>query len=355
MDYSYPLLNKIFDHYKQEKLDLSDFRLCSCQHLLGPQLEMYKMFIEFGFKPENIIVLGKAYSSNREVMQDLQNLGIKAFQPEFSGISFDIEHTKNCQDIIKEISDNDKNIILDDGAYLINTAKEKNIYFAVEQTSSGFRILENSKLDFPVFNVARSKIKLTQESPIIARIIFERVKTYIQDNNINSLKILIIGLGPIGNSVLQILNDEKYNVAGFDIETTKEEIISYLKNEKPDLVIGATGTAILEESDLVYLENEHVYHFISVSSSDREFPVVPFRKNKNVHNDVKHENFVFVNNGFPITFKGNRYESTPMEIEKTIGLLMGSVLHGIVRGFDNQNGIIDIPRELENIINVLKI
>src|ERR1035437_2235599 len=104
MDYSYPLLHKIFDHYKQDKRDLSDFRLYSCQHLLGPQYEMYKMFIEFGLKPENIVALGKAYSSNKEVIQDLKDLGIKVLQPEFSGISFDIEHSNNCRIVVEEIS-----------------------------------------------------------------------------------------------------------------------------------------------------------------------------------------------------------------------------------------------------------
>ena len=351
MDYSYPLLHKIFNHYNKDKKDLSDFRLYSCQHLLGPQLEMYKMFIEFGFKPENIIALGKVYSSNKEVIQDLKNLGIKVLQPEFSGISFDIEHMKNCQNIVKEISDNNKNIILDDGGYLIHATENNNIYFAVEQTSSGFRKLENKELNFPVLNVARSKTKLTQESPIIARIIFERVKTYIQDNNINSPKILVIGLGPIGNSVLQILNDEKYDVMGFDVETKKEDVISYLENEMPDIVIGATGASIFNVSDLSSLESDHTYHFISVSSSDREFPVVSFRKNIEVHNDVKYKNFIFVNNGFPITFKGNKYEGTPIEIEKTIGLLMGSVLHGVVNDLNSQNGIMEVPEELEDIIN----
>ncbi|MEK9184945.1 MAG: hypothetical protein AAB866_02145, partial [Patescibacteria group bacterium] len=70
-----------------------------------------------------------------------------------------------------------------------------------------------------------------------------------------------------------------------------------------------------------------------------------------IHSDVNYKNFVFVNNGFPITFKGNEYESTPIEIEKTIALLMGSVLYGIHKKKGVYRGIINIPRELENLIN----
>jgi hypothetical protein len=202
-----------------------------------------------------------------------------------------------------------------------------------------------------VVNVARSKTKLTQESPIIARIIYERIKTYIQNKGIKSPKFLIVGLGPIGNSISQILKEENCEVTGFDLETSKENIILYLKDKKPDIIIGATGIAILNEVDLVSLESDHKYHFISASSSDREFPVVSFRTNKNIHEDVIYKNFIFVNNGFPLTFKGNKYESTPLEIEKTIGLLMGSVFHGAVKGFNGQNGFVNVPDELENLIN----
>lgn len=351
MNYSYPLLNKVFNYCKNNKIDLSNFYLYSCQHLLAPQYEMYKMFIKFGFKPENIIALGKAYSSNIEVIKELKDLGIEVFQPEFSGIAFDKEHTKNCKLITKNIYNKNKNIILDDGGYLINESKTKNIYFAVEQTSSGFNKLNKIKLNFPVFNVARSKTKLTQESPLIGRLIFERIKTYIQDKKINSPKILVVGLGPIGNAVYQIFNEEKLNITGFDTKKDKKNIITYLKNEKPDIVIGATGTELFNGSDLNNLTSSHIYHFISVSSSDREFPVYQFRNNKNIHSDVNYKNFVFVNNGFPITFKGNKYESTPIEIEKTIALLMGSVLYGIGKVKRGKNGMINVPIELENLIN----
>ena len=146
IDYPYPLLRKIFNHYKKDTIDLSDFRLYSCQHLIAPQCQMYKMFIEFGFKPANIFALGKAYSSNVEIINELKQMGINVLQPEFIGASFDVEHFNNCQNIANTVSDKDKNIILDDGGYLIDASKDKNIYFAVEQTSSGFRKLEGKKV-----------------------------------------------------------------------------------------------------------------------------------------------------------------------------------------------------------------
>lgn len=352
MDYNYPLLRKVFDNYKDHGLDLSNVRLYSCQHLLGPQLEMYKLLISFGIQPQNIIALGKAYSTNTQVMNSLKGLGVRVMQPEFSGISFDQEHINNCEIMLSEVLDTHRNVILDDGGQLILTLKDKKIEFAVEQTSSGFRKLEGVTLDFPMYNVARSPIKLLEESRLIGLLSLSRVEDYIRDKGIVSPKIVIIGLGPIGNSLLKIFKEEGKDIVGFDVETKKGQILSYIDDNKVDVVIGATGTMLFNASDLDEIKGGHVCHLISVSSSDREFPVTHFRKHENVHEDVKYKNFIFVNNGFPINFKGNKYESTPVEIEKTIALLLGSVLHGLAKGSTGQKGIISVPDELEKLVDV---
>jgi hypothetical protein len=47
---------------------------------------------------------------------------------------------------------------------------------------------------------------------------------------------------------------------------------------------------------------------------------------------------------------GNRYELTPVEMEKTICLLGGAIMHGVTKGVFSE-GLTDIPKELEDIIN----
>ncbi|MDE1925113.1 MAG: hypothetical protein KGH79_02950 [Patescibacteria group bacterium] len=352
MEYTYPLLDRIFDYYYSKRdASISDYKLYSCMHLLEPQYEMYKRFIKFGFKAESIVALGKAYSSNKGIIQELTALGIRVLQPTFSGQAFDDEHTENCSSIAQEINENTKNIILDDGGYLIDASKNKKIFFAVEQTSSGFRKLEEVAVNFPIFNVARSKTKLTQESPIIARKIFERVTEYTEDKMISSPKVVIIGLGPIGNATYQIFKAEGFNVDGFDLEKDKGNMIAYLLEKKPDLVIGATGRQLFTEKDFNALENDHPYYLMSVSSSDREFPVAAYRQNTEVHADVVYKNLTFVNNGFPITFKGLRNELTPVEIEKTIALLMGSIFEGITAYPEGNQGFLEIPITLQDLLN----
>ncbi|HRH55707.1 MAG TPA: hypothetical protein PK609_02470 [Candidatus Paceibacterota bacterium] len=214
----------------------------------------------------------------------------------------------------------------------------------------GLESIENDCPEFPIYNVARSKTKLTQESPIIARQIVERITSYAETKSLENPKILIVGLGPIGEATFQIFASHHANVTGLDIETGKSELIEHLRTERPDIVVGATGTTLISSLDLKELEGSHTYHFISVSSSDREFPVAMYRNEEGTHEDVTYKNFVFANNGFPITFKGLRNELTPVEIEKTIALLMGSIFHGVLHKTSG-GGFVDVPDELQDLIN----
>lgn len=354
MEYSYPLLNKVFNTYSSGPRDVKKLHLVACQHLLEPQLEMFKKLIDFGFDPHNIFVLGKIYSANERIARELRLLGIDVKTPSFSGRSFDVEHRENCMAILNYLpSDMENIIILDDGAELIKVFVEshRRVLFAVEQTTSGFRRLEGIALNFPIVNVARSSVKLIQESPNIARLCFERIEGYIQDSGLNNPSILVVGLGPVGEAVFEILRRNNFVVKGFDAKKVNSNLMSSIKEFRPDIIIGATGSSIITRKDLDSMISDHVFHFISVSSSDREFPVAPFRSNNKVHNDVSYMNFIFVNNGFPITFKGNRFECTSVEMEKTMSLLLGSILYGVKDDISLMSGLIEVPQNLENIIS----
>jgi len=351
--YDYPLLNKVFNFFSKKTLDLNNTYLVCCQHLLEPQLEMFKKFIDFGFKPENIFLVGKAYSANNEIADELRLLGINIFNPKFTGQSFDIEHRKNCISLINSLPVDKENIIvLDDGGELISLFVEnhKKILFAVEQTSSGFRKLESANFNFPIINVARTTTKLTQESPFIARLCFERISEYLKYKKINEPNILIVGLGPIGQAIFDRFRQHNFDIFGFDIKDEHTELISFILDKRPDVVIGATGINILSKDDVDKIIFDKNLYLISVSSGDREFPVSFFRTGDDVYQDVVYRNIIFVNNGFPITFKGNRNESMPVEIEKTICLLFGSVVDGTVNGVGG-SGFVNISADLEKIIN----
>jgi len=352
VDYPYPILEKVFEYYNKIPHKVGEIFLVGCQHLLEPQMKMFEYLIKFGFNPKKIIMLGKAYSTNNEIVEELNKIGIQAIQPKFSGINFDEEHRENCRMLFNLVNSDAEIVIMDDGAELIRTfvGSGRRINFGVEQTSSGFRLLKDNDLGFPVFNVARSATKLNQESPLVARHLCERIFNYFQSKNILNPNILIVGLGPIGEAILEVLKEHNLLVEGFDIKYGHSDLLTKICDLKPNVIIGATGSTIITKEDLETISLTHDVFLISASSSDREFPVVSFRDNQGVHEDVIYKNFIFVNNGFPFSFMGNRHEMTPMEIEKTMCLLSGSIMHGVVKGAHG-SGLLEIPKELEDIIN----
>jgi len=352
-EYEFPLLEKVAEHYSSLPHDVSDVYLVCCQHMLEPQRRMFEKLVSFGFDPSKILILGKTYSTNSDVQKELQAMGIEAKQPAFTGASFDTEHQQNCQEMLNSIPADAPVILLDDGAQLIteSAATQRKVLFAVEQTSSGFRKLEDKEVPFPVLNVARSTTKLVQESPFIARHACERMKDYFVEKGVPRPTILVVGLGPVGECVRQYFEREGFQVSGVDSKHGHTDLVASINTLQPDVVIGATGNNILTPQELENISIDKSLHFISVSSSDREFPVATYREGETqTHNDVQYKQFTFVNNGFPITFKGHRHEAYPKEMEKTMCLLGGAVMHGATTQV-LPSGLNNLPEELEGLIN----
>lgn len=365
-DYDYPLLDKITDSFGvSSRKSLKNTYILACQHILEPQEKMFVMLSEFGIPTENFSILGKIYSTNFEVLQELQKEGFKVIQPNFDLTrTFDEQHKENCNNLFDSFNQIKKDckrlIVVDDGAELLNKLnREFNSgieIIGIEQTSSGFRKLENQTLKFPVINVARSAIKLNKESPLIARLGCDRINDSIKKYHIAEPRILVVGLGPMGNNTLQILKEEGYSVFGHDaVSGSGAEIVELILKNKINVLIGVTGSNILSEKQIQELESDlsENLHLISMSSSDREFPSAFIRMNSkldnNTHGDSVWKRIVLINNGFPITFKGKRYESTPIEIEKTIALLYGSILYAATSDI-NVPGLIDVPKQVTEVI-----
>lgn len=367
--YTYHLLNKITDLFEKYRGKIDNVFILACQHILDPQAKMFQLISNFGIPKENIMIFGKIYSTSNEVLDDLLQDGFKVSKPVFDPTkSFDIEHRENCEKefdrFIEIVHPHSKIIILDDGGELLKFVNEKfkllpakTAIVGIEQTSSGFRKLENTFLNFPVFNVARSVVKLTKESPLIASLGCQRIIDVINQYSISQPRILVVGLGPIGSNTLSILNSKGYFAIGYDIaHQNKTELTELIDQNKINIVVGATGTNILNKEQLQSIANivDYNLYLISMSSADREFPTTYIRQNgvisKKIHGDVVWNNLILINNGFPITFKGQRYESTPEEIERTIGLLYGSTLEAIFNNEDLNNGFMDVPEKITTIL-----
>lgn len=368
-EYIYSILDEITSYYESKKSVNSEVFVLACQHILEPQAKMFELLSEF-IPKENIHIFGKIYSTSSSVLDELKNKGFNIKQPVFNqSISFDDEHLSNCNNeldlFLSKIKTSSKIIILDDGGELLkvvnNRIDEVSKYgsiVGIEQTSSGFRKLENSVIHFPIFNVARSSVKLIKESPLIADLGCRRMFDVFKQYSIKEPRILVVGLGPMGSSTISIFKEQGYFSIGYDISHgSKSELIHLINENNINVIVGVTGANILDEKQLKEIKDtiDYKIYFISMSSADREFPTVYIRKNSEsasgIHSDVAWDNLVLINNGFPITFKGNRYESTPEEIERTIGLLYGSTLEAITNDQIKETGFIDVPIVVTDIIN----
>lgn len=346
-----------------------DIYILACQHILEPQAKMFEFISGFGIPKNNIFIFGKIYSTSNEVLGELLLNNFKVSKPVFDPLnSFDAEHRENCENefskFLSSIHNPSKIIILDDGGELLKVVNDRFDslppgirIIGIEQTSSGFRKLENTGLHFPVFNVARSAVKLIVESPLIADLGCRRIIDVINKYSILEPRVLVVGLGPMGSNTLSILNAKRYFTLGYDIaHHDKVEIIDLVKNNRINIIIGVTGTNILNEIQTQEIKDALDYnvYLISMSSADREFPTTYIRKNgiapREIHGDVVWGNLTLINKGFPITFKGKRYESTPKEIEKTICLLYGSTLEAILETENSKDGFIDVPVKVINIL-----
>jgi S-adenosylhomocysteine hydrolase len=347
----YPLLTHVMEMYRG--VDLSNVLLLACQHLLEPQLRMFEILFKMGLKPENCIVAGKGYSTSHEILQKLRRS--KCFIAPFSQL---FDPFRNFDDWYEEEMDAyldrfqgrlwesyRKVIVLDDGGFM-HFAADKAIeryenVVGIEQTSSGHHKIQAAHIRFDTHSVARSKHKLTYESPLIGRIAVERILRHLRMRGKSDPNILVFGLGPIGRQIAgRLFVEHRFRGVATDLKGDSWDILGnkageFLANERRivprdealsrleefDVIVGATGSPVLSSEDVEALHP--CVSLISASSSDREFPALSFRKfSGRVHDDYYLGRQCLVNAGFPITFDGKPHAMPPEEIEFTIALLL---------------------------------
>jgi hypothetical protein len=73
-----PVLETVFSRssFREETKDIA---LVCVQHLLETTGSLLEKCMEFGFRPQNIHVLGKLYSTNDLVRDKIQGLGIRVY------------------------------------------------------------------------------------------------------------------------------------------------------------------------------------------------------------------------------------------------------------------------------------
>lgn len=348
-------------------VDLSEVYLICNQHIVSTTKALFQTLFDLGLKKENLSVIGKCYSTDPRVFQELKKENIDVCDSSLffdSYSSFDQQLKGNTKRFINSRLDklNDKKfkkiIVLDDGGslllYMASLFLDFGSFVGIEQTTSGYERIKHLKLPFPVVNLARSYAKLNFESPIIAILIKQALQRQFDLLNLNPKQSLIIGNGSIGGEIYDVLSSN-YSIKRFDqvesLTDISEEDFNDLIGDF-DLIIGCTGKTVLNLNQIYKLKKGCI--LVSTSSSDREFDIVPFRRMipraLNCHQNLCFNGIQLLNCGFPINFDEHFDELDIQELEFTRSLLLASILYGYRMEKEELSScqLIDLNTDIQN-------
>jgi S-adenosylhomocysteine hydrolase len=333
-----PLVDSLVSSYKGASL--ANTRIIGVQHILETTHTMFRSLYQLGLKPENISIIGKCYSTCKEVYDEMVADGIDVSPGSFaysSHIPFDEQFNAEINNFLSsrthDLNAYEQVIVLDDGGKCISALSRKPIsarfVIAIEQTSSGYNAICSQSLQFSVINVARSPLKLRLESPMIAQAVAERLYLSLNNKNLSPDRALILGGGAIGQAMKKRLSSDM-QVVVYDLNNALSHYkssLSYLIGSFP-LIVGCTGkTSISQPMHMLISPNTTL---ASASSSDREFDAVYLRKqlppNRRCHEDITVNDLLLVNSGFPVNFDGGRENIDPELIQLTIALITAGIL-----------------------------
>lgn len=363
-----PLVEALIKNHSD--LDLAKVKIIGVQHILETTHAMFRALYKLGLKPENISLIGKCYSTCDEVYKEMRAEGIDVSPASFaykSHVAYDVQFADAVKIFLSERLEiftsgkYDRIIVLDDGGKCIDILSDDELpqcpIVAIEQTSSGYEAIRSKNLKFPVFNVARSPLKLSLESPMIAGAASERLFQSLQKRGLSPKEALIIGGGAIGKAMQERLSITM-NTVIYDQNCNSSSqnglnLPSLLKTFP--LIIGCTGKVSVP----------HEFHqnlppgatLVSVSSSDREFDAVYLRKrikeNTFCHEDLVIDDILLVRSGFPVNFDGERENIEPVLIQLTIALITAGILGGLKLSPSSAPRILPLCSETEDFIKDL--
>jgi hypothetical protein len=335
---------------------LADTALVALQHLLPSVGPLFQRFVGAGFRADQTFVLGKPYSTVPQAAEAIAQTGCHVHLPAAGFFelgryseSFHALVVDFWAAVRRKLPSNVRHVvILDEGGWLCRDAPDAIVdglrVTAVEHTMFGLITAPAGGHSFPVVLMAASAAKTRFEGAVIADAIIERLEECIED--LNNLKIGILGLGNIGEAVAKALESRpRGTLYGYDIAPEKGEYVKeFLTRARGrselvancDVILGCTGTDSLEPGAQLHRVSKRRW-LASCSSGDVEFSRAarllanrvtafrsdPFRDARGMIGDTE---VTLLNGGFPLNFDRTREREQPTRIQLTRELTFASVL-----------------------------
>ena len=332
--------------------------LICVQHLLETTGSLMETLFGLGLHPSNSFILGKAYSTNQDVVDRLRQCGshvdggslpssLGTFE---DAIAADLVQLWSAASALRR-PDIHTLIILDDGGRCLASVphwarQDGRRMCGVEQTQFGADRL--GLVSLPVVLVARSGVKKWIEPPMIARAVKRRIASVVARCGPKTT-VGVVGLGPIGKAVAEELLRNGLQVLAYDNAATPEwpgkgvRKCSRLRQlvEDSTMVFGCTGADIFEAAGLDEYPSIGCRALASCSSEDIEFrsvlrryadavPLGPSQALQDVLCQVGNHELRVLRGGFPVNFDGTKESVPASEIQVTRGLLLGGVVQALL-------------------------
>lgn len=359
-----PILQVMIDRIKAiPALNFQNVTFVCVQHLLFTTVDVIECLLLLNAKPTNIHIMGKIYSSCPVVATRLLDMKVQYYRssnPVRIGY-FNDYFTADIINMWDMISANlintntDTIIILDDGGKattnIPEALREGYKVFVVEQTSSGISHITTKGIALPVVNVAYSAAKQLLESPMIAKAVINKLSNFLPLHVNDNAMCGVVGLGAIGQAVVQLLSLLGHEVIVYDKLFEKSNLsnsIKFVEDEQlvfqeAEYIFGCTGEDITISLDLSKIKG--VKNFISCSSQDIEFcSLLKIIQNNsyqatNVLDTIEYSLQQHQANGLIRIYRGgypinldNTGESVPAEdIQLTRALLFGGMIQAVLQ------------------------
>lgn len=261
------------DYSEKHKGVLKNVAIIWRDHFLEENIGLLSGFVTLGVEPNDILALDKGDSTLHrfEITATLKKMGFNVDVLDNSSLEDDKLMkigTKIVSDFINERKDK-KIIILDDGAIItkiLNKVHFNNVISVIELTEMGLRRINKlDKVDYPVLNVAKTKLKRNLVYPEISNSLFIRITELLGGEKLVGRSAILCGYGDMGEILAERFRAFGVRVSVVDIDTmrlivagergfnTYNNIVDAVKNELPFIIIGASGYYSITEEIFPYL------------------------------------------------------------------------------------------------------
>lgn len=345
-------------HAVSKRQAFAGWRCLLVHHFLGSLVPLVDLLHRAGIDRDEIFLVGKAYSSNPEVIADLAGKGysvVNAIDGYTSSIPYDEILTRVLRERLEWLFRKpQKLLLLDDGGKALSLIADcvpqpAPPIAAVELTSRGANALVGRRLSFPVVNVARSPLKTIIEGRMIALSMIAELECalarWLPNRRIDEMLTTVRGYGAIGRNVADILRSRGSTPRVVEIDEAQAacaradgfEVAQHLDGE---LIIGCTGTSSFTPEHVASLQPGAL--LVSMGSSDLEF--APWRYIKLLRprgqaarapwkymfrGRSRGRCFFLANGGFPIDFSGSIDPIPARLIQITRALLFAGAMQAV--------------------------